>query len=104
MRIRAEDALSDPQVLAQVAEKVGRRTDQAAVATMRHPENWLFARPGPTPLEAEGDLGFFSSPRLRFGEPEPICIPSEWKLGPEIRADLAKLALDNGYDARWADT
>lgn len=101
IRVRAEDALSKPPVLAQLAEKMGRRTDQVALDAMRHPENWPFASPGPTPLQAEGDLGFYSSPSLRPRESEMACVPSEWKLGPEIRADLAKLALDSGYLAGW---
>jgi hypothetical protein len=96
--VQAERLLSDSQSLAGLARRMGLRSDDAAILAMRHPENWTFARPGPTPLEAEGDLEFFSDPRLRPAESDPICsIPSQWELAPQLQNELTKLASDNGY-------
>lgn len=74
IRIRGEDVLSDSHnVMSQVAEFLGLRTDDEAITAMLHPENSPYAYLGP-PLAAYGnDMKFVSNPVFRPGK---IKMPS----------------------------
>jgi Sulfotransferase family len=68
MRVKGEDILSYPDLyLSQIAEWMGIRTDAAAIAAMKHPENSPYACFGPAPARGGNDGKFMRSPRLRSG-------------------------------------
>lgn len=70
IRIRGEDVLSDaPSVMRQVAEWVGVRTDDEAIACMMRPEESPYACLGPANASFGNDTKFISSPAFRPGKP-----------------------------------
>ena len=68
MMVKGEDILSDPdRYLAQIAEWLGVRTDDAAIAAMKHPEYSPYAYYGPTPANGGNDSNFMRNPVFRPG-------------------------------------
>ncbi|MHC0053381.1 sulfotransferase family protein [Actibacterium sp. D379-3] len=70
LRIRGEDVLSDAHsVMSQVAEWLGVRTDEEAIAAMLRPEDSPYASLGPPNAAFGNDPKFISSPKFRPGKP-----------------------------------
>ncbi|WP_126975427.1 sulfotransferase family protein [Frigidibacter oleivorans] len=70
LRIRGEDVLSDASnVMRQVAEWLGLRTDDAAIAAMLRPEESPYAVLGPVNAAFGNDPKFIDSPKFRPGKP-----------------------------------
>jgi hypothetical protein len=66
MRIRGEDVLADPTAaLSGVADWLGLRTDDVAMAATAHPEGSPFARFGPPGARLGNDANFLNDPQLR---------------------------------------
>lgn len=80
MRIKGEDLLSDPDVyLPQIAAWLGLRTDAAAIAAMKHPENSPYAYVGPPPVRGGNDPKFMRNPRLRQGKVKEPSLADFWQ-------------------------
>mgnify|MGYP004525184031 CR=1 FL=1 len=104
LRIRGEDVLSDAtRVMGQVAEWLGLRTDDEAVAAMLRPEDSPYASIGPVNAPFGNDPKFMQSPKFRPGKPrlpsldDWLAGPEGVALGPERRAYLGDLAHAMGY-------
>jgi hypothetical protein len=108
MRIRAEDALNEPdRVMGRIAAWLGVRADAEALETMKHPEDSPFVRSGPAGSGAGGgnDPGFLADPRLRAVElPQTLAPPPGWSLDLSVWRCVADLARALGYaDPRGED-
>jgi hypothetical protein len=108
MRIRAEDALNEPdRVMGRIAAWLGVRADAEALETMKHPEDSPFVRSGPAGSGAGGgnDPGFLADPRLRAVElPQTLAPPPGWSLDLSVWRCVADLARTLGYaDPRGED-
>jgi hypothetical protein len=101
LQLRAENVLNQPAgQLRLVARWLGVPADDAAVAAMRHPEESLFARPGPrgTGVEGGADPAFLASPTPRpVLLPETLDQPADWALDPALWSVVAELAARLGY-------
>lgn len=70
LRIRGEDVLSDAtSVMHQIAEWLGLRTDDPAIAAMLRPEESPYAKLGPVTAPFGNDQKFVASPVFRPGKP-----------------------------------
>lgn len=104
LRIRGEEVLEDaPRIMGQVAEWLGLRTDDAAIAAMLRPEDSPYAHLGPVNAPFGNDPKFVESPAFRPGKPRLGSIaayldgPEGDVLGPERSAYLGRLANLMGY-------
>jgi hypothetical protein len=104
IRIRGEDVLADAAgVMRQVAEWLGLRTDDAAIAAMLRPEESPYASLGPVTAPYGNDPKFVSSPKFRPGRPrEPsmesfFATPEGQRMDPARREYLTQLANCLGY-------
>ena len=101
LRVRGEDILSDPDThLRLIASWLGVRTDDAAIAAMKHPENSPYAFVGPPGARFGNDPFFLERPTLRprRARVKGLDAPLDWDNGthlltPEVKA----LATDFGY-------
>ncbi|HME86559.1 MAG TPA: sulfotransferase [Roseiarcus sp.] len=104
MRIRAEDALNDPdREMGRIAAWLGVSADAEALETMKHPENSPFVRSGPPGSGAAGgsDPGFLADPRLRAVElSQSLAPPPGWSLDLSVWRCVADLARILGYADR----
>lgn len=100
IRVRAEEALRDSEVLGRVAKWLGLACDGRSLAAMRHPEAWEYAA-APSCLRWGGaDQKFFDSPQLRATPnrtDEPL--PESWEMGTALRAAIMRLAEYFEYSA-----
>jgi hypothetical protein len=99
MRVRGEDLLNMPALhLPSLAEWLGVRADDCAVAAMQHPERSPYAGIGPGPIWAENDPKFLHAPQLRTAAlPATVEPPPEWDLSPALQRTLQRLADKLGY-------
>ncbi len=104
LRIRGEDVLSDATgVMTQVAEWLGLRTDDDAIAAMLRPEDSPYASLGPVNAPFGNDPKFVASPKFRPGKPRDASMSSFFqtdegqRMGPERQAYLTQLANVLGY-------
>jgi hypothetical protein len=104
LRIRGEDVLEDaPRVMGQVAQWLGLRTDEAAIAAMLRPEESPYATLGPVNAPFGNDPKFVASPAFRPGKPrlprleDFYATPRGARLDAEKRAYLTQLAACLGY-------
>jgi hypothetical protein len=102
MQVRAEDVLNGPvRRVRAIAEWLGLRADDKAIAAMRHPETSPFARPGPTGSGVVGgqDPGFLRDPiPHRVAIPPIVEQPSDWLGEPRLWRTAVELARRPGYD------
>ena len=101
IRIRAEDALSDPdREMGRIAARLGVSAGPEACEAMKHPENSPFARSRPPGSAAGGgnDPGFLADPRLRAVDlPQSLAPPPGWDLGLSVWRCVSDLAQTLGY-------
>jgi Sulfotransferase family len=101
LRIRAEDAVNDPDVqLVRIMHWLGVEASETAREAMKHPECSPFARPAPFDSGVSGgnDPGFLADPRLRAVElPQSLEAPPGWSLDVSVWRLVADLARDLGY-------
>ena len=100
MRIKGEDLLSYPDIyLPQIAEWLGVRTDNEAIAAMKRPEDSPYACMGPENALYGNDINFLQSPKLRTGKiEEPSLIgPLEWSPDQTFSPAVISLARQFGY-------
>jgi len=100
MRIKGEDLLSNPDIyLPQIAEWLGVRTDNEAIAAMKRPEDSPYACMGPENALYGNDVNFLKNPKLRTGKvEEPSLIgPLEWSPDERFSPALISLARQFGY-------
>jgi hypothetical protein len=101
IRIRAEDALSDPdREMGRIAAWLGVSAGPEACEAMKHPENSPFARSRPPGSAAGGgnDPGFLADPRLRAVDlPQSLAPPPGWDLGLSVWRCVSDLAQTLGY-------
>jgi hypothetical protein len=104
IRMRGEDVLADAAgVMRQVAEWLGLRTDDAAIAAMLRPDESPYASLGPVNAPFGNDPKFISSPKFRPGRPrEPsmesfFSTPEGQRMDPVRRDYLTQLANCLGY-------
>lgn len=99
MRVRGEDLINDGGVtLRAIAEWLGVRTDDAAIESMRHPEESPYAAWGPRGFAGGLDPKFMSDPSLRPARlPDDITFDPAWNLGAWLEVDCAVLAAELGY-------
>lgn len=102
LRIKGEDLLSQPDLyLVQIAEWMGLRTDAAAIAAMKHPENSPYAYVGPAPSPGGNDPKFMRNPRLRSGRVKEPSLQRFWQTQPwEYPTPMACEVLDEPTLAR----
>lgn len=102
MRIKGEALLAQPRLyLPQIAEWLGLRSDEEAIAAMLHPEDSPFARPGPAGATYGNDLDFLANPVL---DPSRLAAMAEPTLaeagggnGTPPAAAVVKYTLQFGY-------
>lgn len=101
MRLLGEDFLADPDNhFRQIAEWLQIRTDDAAIAAMKHPENSPYAHIGPPSAAHGNNRGFLEDPMLKAGQPTPTSLkgPLEWLPEPrEFGPQMLRLARRLGY-------
>lgn len=104
IRIRGEDVLSNAEVvMGQVAEWLGLRTDDEAIAAMLRPEDSPYASLGPPNATFGNDPKFVFSPKFRPGNPKLPSIDSFMEtteaqaIAPERRDYLRHMAYCLGY-------
>ena len=100
MRIKGEDLLSDPDIyLPQIAEWLGVRTDNEAIAAMKRPEDSPYACMGPENALYGNDINFLKSPKLRTGKIEEPSLtgPLEWSPDQTFSPAVISLARQFGY-------
>ena len=102
LRVRSEDVLNDPdRELRRIATWLGVRDDADAIDAMRHPDRSPYVGIGP-----EGSTGGNDPSFLRNPLPRPVVLPTtlehppEWKLPPELLAEIEALAISLGYGER----
>ncbi len=105
LRIRGEDVLGDAyNVMSQVADFLGLRTDDAAVTSMLHPENSPYANLGPPNASYGNDPKFISSPAFRPGRPRMASLKDYLEVGEGAKYDddrkeyLTQIANCLGYE------
>lgn len=97
MRIKGEDLLSEPSLyLPQIMQWLGGRDDEAAIASMMHPENSPYAYVGPSPARGGNDPKFMRSPVMRHGRVKEPSLsqflednPDLNLIAPEVLAEIA---------------
>lgn len=104
LRIRGEDVLADATgVMRQVAEWLGLRTDDAAIAAMLRPEESPYASLGPVNAPFGNDPKFVASPTFRPGRLREARLetffasPEGQRMDEARRSYLAQLAHCLGY-------
>lgn len=104
LRIRGEDVLSDAtNVMRQVAQWLGLRTDDAAIAAMLRPEESPYASLGPPMAPFGNDPKFCANPAFRPGTPRLGTMDAYFetedgrRLDPDRQAYLRQLANCLGY-------
>jgi len=102
MRIRGEDLLANPDgILREIADWLGLRSDEKAVADMKHPERSPYAFIGP-PGARWGNSDFFlKDPELRSDRLKPQSLegtPSWLDSGQQLLPEVKELARQFGYN------
>jgi hypothetical protein len=104
LRVRGEDILLEPDYhLARIAHWLGVRDDVEALQAMKHPERSPYASFGPGMARGANDPKFLAAPKLRpIDPPPPLSLPSVWRLGQQLEAEITKLAEQLQYEPSHA--
>jgi hypothetical protein len=101
IRVRGEDLLANPdQVLQQIADWIGLRTDNAAIEEMKHPERSPYACFGPPGARIGNDILFLQNPVARPVRVESYSLegPLGWRHdGRGFLPEVKELARNFGY-------
>jgi Sulfotransferase family len=102
LRVRGEDLLQSPdELLRQIAEWMGLRTDDEAIDEMKHPERSLYACFGPPGARYGNDTFFLENPALRPARAKPQSLegPLSWRDDcSEFLPEVKQLARELGYE------
>jgi hypothetical protein len=100
-RIQGETLLADPDThLREIAEWLGVRTDDEAMAAMKRPEKSPYACFGPPNARGGNDISFLENPVLRPYQSEPRSLegPLSWRTdGRGFLPRVKRLAEQFGY-------
>jgi len=101
IRLRGEDLLAHPdEHLRKICQWLELRTDDQAIAAMKHPERSPFARPGPRNALLGNDPGFLRDPALRQFTAKNLTLhgPLPWRTdGVGFSDEVCSLAWEWGY-------
>jgi hypothetical protein len=103
LRIKGEEFLVNLEIyLGQIAQWLGIRRDDDAIAHMLHPERSAYAHCGPDGAKYGNDLDFLNEPELDLNRLASIEEPRlhgelEWRGGGSFSSEIVRLTKQFGY-------